>query len=390
MKIKLSVIVPVYNVKKYLSTCIESILNQTYADFEVVLVDDGSTDGCSEVCDEYKYKDARVRVIHQENKGLLYARYVGICMAKGEYATFVDSDDWLDLHTYEIAMKNISSEIDMISFGMIRYYTSERMFKDANKIKAGEYFREDIEEKVIPKMFWDEDLHTCGLDPSLCNKIVKRSLWLKQFEKAKELGVYFGEDAAIAYPMVMEMQHLIIVDECLYYHRLRPESEMPSYLLDEMFYDKLYTWYVYLRECLRENASLLRQLECYYYHAMGKRVCSNKKSIAKSEWIFPFNCVEQNSNIILYGAGAVGQKFYKQVQQISYCEIKLWVDQNYQAYLELGVKHPCEIKNYNLYDYVVIANANENIAKEIRTYLISLGVDERKIVWSAACIQFKD
>ena len=283
MKIKLSVIVPVYNVKKYLSTCIESILNQTYADFEVVLVDDGSTDGCSEVCDEYKYKDARVRVIHQENKGLLYARYVGICMAKGEYATFVDSDDWLDLHTYEIAMKNISSEIDMISFGMIRYYTSERMFKDANKIKAGEYFREDIEEKVIPKMFWDEDLHTCGLDPSLCNKIVKRSLWLKQFEKAKELGVYFGEDAAIAYPMVMEMQHLIIVDECLYYHRLRPESEMPSYLLDEMFYDKLYTWYVYLRECLRENASLLRQLECYYYHAMGKRVCSNKKSIAKGQ-----------------------------------------------------------------------------------------------------------
>lgn len=92
---KLSIIVPVYNVKNYLSDCLDSILNQTYRDFEMILVDDGSTDGSGELCDQYAAQDERISVIHQKNQGLSVTRNHGIARAKGEYLMFVDSDDYL-------------------------------------------------------------------------------------------------------------------------------------------------------------------------------------------------------------------------------------------------------------------------------------------------------
>lgn len=90
-----SIIVPIYNAEQYISKCIESILAQTYRDFELILVDDGSTDMCGKICDEYAKQDSRVHVIHQENKGVSAARNAGISLAKGEYIMFVDSDDFI-------------------------------------------------------------------------------------------------------------------------------------------------------------------------------------------------------------------------------------------------------------------------------------------------------
>lgn len=94
MKELISVIVPVYNVEKYLRRCVDSILKQTYRNLEILLVDDGSTDGCAAICDDYGRKDVRVRVIHKENGGLSSARNVGIDAAMGELLAFVDSDDF--------------------------------------------------------------------------------------------------------------------------------------------------------------------------------------------------------------------------------------------------------------------------------------------------------
>ncbi|MDR0422523.1 MAG: glycosyltransferase, partial [Proteiniphilum sp.] len=92
----ISVIVPVYNVEKYLRKCLESILAQTYTSFELLLVNDGSTDGSGQICDEYAQKDSRVQVFHQENKGVSRARNLGLERAKGKWVAFIDSDDWVD------------------------------------------------------------------------------------------------------------------------------------------------------------------------------------------------------------------------------------------------------------------------------------------------------
>ena len=97
----ISVIVPIYQVEKYLEQCLDSILNQTYRNLEIILIDDGSPDHCGEICDRYASQDARIKVIHQPNAGLSAARNAGMDIAKGEYISFIDSDDYIDLHYYE-------------------------------------------------------------------------------------------------------------------------------------------------------------------------------------------------------------------------------------------------------------------------------------------------
>lgn len=102
---KISVIIPVYNVEKYLRRCVDSILNQTYKNLEVILVDDGSPDGCPAICDEYANQEVRVRVVHKINGGLSSARNAGLEVVSGDFVTFVDSDDWIELDTYEYCIR---------------------------------------------------------------------------------------------------------------------------------------------------------------------------------------------------------------------------------------------------------------------------------------------
>lgn len=92
-----SIIVPVYKVEKYLERCVESIINQTFEDFELILIDDGSPDRCGAICDEYAAEDERIKVIHQKNQGVSVARNAGLDVATGDYICFVDSDDWIEL-----------------------------------------------------------------------------------------------------------------------------------------------------------------------------------------------------------------------------------------------------------------------------------------------------
>ena len=106
-----SVIVPIYNVEKYLEKCIESIVNQTYKNLEIILVDDGSPDNCPAICDEWAQKDSRIKVIHKKNGGLSSARNAGLEVSNGEYISFVDSDDWLDENTFEEVYNNFLKEL---------------------------------------------------------------------------------------------------------------------------------------------------------------------------------------------------------------------------------------------------------------------------------------
>ncbi len=113
----ISVIVPIYRVEEYLKRCVDSILNQTYNDLEIILVDDGSPDNCPAICDEYAKKDSRIKVIHKENGGLSDARNAGLAIAKGEWLSFIDSDDWIEPDMYEILLKNATEYNSQISVG---------------------------------------------------------------------------------------------------------------------------------------------------------------------------------------------------------------------------------------------------------------------------------
>lgn len=122
-KIKVSIIVPVYNAEKYLDRCIHSLIGQTYGDIEIILVDDDSTDSSPVLCDGYAKSDCRIRVIHKENEGAAMARKDGLATACGEYVLFVDSDDWIDPDTVEVCLKTaLQDGSDCVMFGYIREY----------------------------------------------------------------------------------------------------------------------------------------------------------------------------------------------------------------------------------------------------------------------------
>ena len=130
----LSVVVPVYNVEPYLERCIQSILNQTYKNLEVILVDDGSTDKSGSVCDEYVLQDDRVKVIHKKNGGLVSARKAGAAIATGSYITAVDSDDWIESNMFEEMMKqkqDESAENDDQKINLIDM--AQKSFNNSNK-----------------------------------------------------------------------------------------------------------------------------------------------------------------------------------------------------------------------------------------------------------------
>jgi len=120
---KVSIIIPIYNVEKYLDRCVKSILSQTLKEIEIILVDDGSPDGCPAMCDEYAKQDSRIKVIHKKNEGLGFARNSGLEVATGEYVAFVDSDDFVDLQMYERLFVTAKKQnLDTCYCGFIRHY----------------------------------------------------------------------------------------------------------------------------------------------------------------------------------------------------------------------------------------------------------------------------
>lgn len=119
----ISIIIPIYNVEKYLKQCLDSIINQSYKNLEILLIDDGSTDKCPEICDAYALKDKRIKVIHQENKGISSARNMGLKIASGSYIAFVDSDDWLALNCYETVLAHaIKTDADIVGYDIFEVW----------------------------------------------------------------------------------------------------------------------------------------------------------------------------------------------------------------------------------------------------------------------------
>lgn len=141
----ISVIVPIYNAEEYLNKCLASIVNQTYRELEIILVNDGSTDESLAICEKYKQVDDRVVIINKHNEGLVRARKDGIRMAKGEYITFVDADDWIDITTYE---KIYTGKADIISYGLTEEYENYSKNK-TDKIEPGLYDKKRIHDQII-------------------------------------------------------------------------------------------------------------------------------------------------------------------------------------------------------------------------------------------------
>lgn len=229
---KFSIILPIYKVEKYLRPCVDSILSQTYQDFEIILVDDGSPDSCPQICDEYAANDARVRVIHQQNGGQAAARNAGLDIAQGEYICYVDSDDYLiDNNVLQKIADASESHPDIIHYKFVEWFESDGHIADC-------YFDYKIPtDGRTPAEMYCDLVDKDAYYNSAWSKTIRRELL--QSNRIRFYEGICGEDNEWYYHVVMVAQSLVLIDEPLYVYRRRQGSITRSTtrknLLDQLF-----------------------------------------------------------------------------------------------------------------------------------------------------------
>lgn len=189
----ISVIIPVYNVEKYLKRCVQSVLSQTYENLEIILVDDGSPDKSGDICDEYAQKYKKIRVVHKKNGGLSSARNAGMKIASGEYIGFVDADDDIDNHMYEKLYDVVEQyQVDFVMSDYMRIVEEKKKFLKTTKIQGGYYSKEDIRKNIYPQLIMNEGLEYGPL-LSVCHCLY-RTDFLKKNNLIFDEGVRWSED----------------------------------------------------------------------------------------------------------------------------------------------------------------------------------------------------
>ena len=222
-----SIIVPIYNVEAELRKCVSSILAQTYRDIEVILVDDGSPDNCSAICDEFASKDDRVVVIHKENGGLVNARKSGLEKSTGRFISYVDGDDWIE----EDFIQNLVDcqqkyNVDIVAAGFAKDIgdDSERF---TNVIPSGFYDKKRMIAEVYPRMICAGPYFYFGICSYVWNKLFKKEL-LYDCQMAVDPRISIGEDTAVVFPVLLKASTLYISDNNSYHYYQKAYSMLKS------------------------------------------------------------------------------------------------------------------------------------------------------------------
>jgi glycosyltransferase involved in cell wall biosynthesis len=215
---KISIIVPVYNTGKYLNRCIDSIVAQTYKNWELILVDDGSTDQSPAMCDRYASEDDRIRAIHQSNCGHTAARLSGLNAGDGEYVLFADSDDWIEPGMLDaLAGAAVSCNADISQCGYFADKQDGTVIRAESEYQEGIYDKRRLQDVIYPTMIYHGGrTYGFGIAPNMWNKLIKRSL-AEKYLPGIDRTIRNGEDGLLVYQCMMEAEKFADVKEC-YYH----------------------------------------------------------------------------------------------------------------------------------------------------------------------------
>lgn len=309
---KLSIIIPVYNVEKYLNNCIDSILNQTYKDYEIILIDDGSKDNSPSICDDYAKKYENIKVIHKANGGLSSARNAGIRNASGEFLMFIDSDDFL--YDYK-CLEKLSDHFayDVIQYKMIYYYEKKKKYVELKRLNVKEdTYLNQLKELVENDIF----------SVSACNKIIRKDIIVTN-------NIYFdetllSEDIDWSLSLYLKACSIKLVDENVYVYRQQREGSITSKMKPKNIQSLYYIinkWINY-----NYNNDLIKDIYFNYLSYQWLILVSNinktncdknlKKDIYKFKYLMDYgnnkkaNMCKKLFKIFGYNAGVLILKFY--------------------------------------------------------------------------------
>jgi glycosyltransferase involved in cell wall biosynthesis len=376
----ISVIVPIYGIERYLGICIESIIKQTYTNLEIILVDDGSTDRCPEICDLYAMKDSRIRVIHKSNGGLVSARKAGVIEATGLFIGYVDGDDWVEPDYYE----SLFNALDVHNADLVVAGQSRDLFEKSipllNYLPSG-YYTGDKLDYLRSNMLSFSAFYRLGITTYVWNKLFK-STQVKYYQSLVDERITIGEDAAVVYPLILSCERIVITDNSGYHYRQREDSMLKKSLPFSQDVVRLRVLFEHLNRFLYDDCGrygLSKQIQDFLLSICIIRsggILTNQKGV-----YFPFNKDISGKNIVVFSAGTFGQQLVNRIKEHTYCNIIAWVDDDYWEYRRCCLNvDEVESIHQLIFDYIIIAPVDYVLSKNIFTRLMAMGIDPNKIL----------
>ena len=388
----ISIIVPIYMIDRYIGICIESILHQTYTNLEIILVDDGSKDRSSEICDLYASKDARIRVIHKENGGLVSARKAGLAASQGTLISYVDGDDWIGPGFIEKMYRAYAeNDADIVCAGQTRVIF-DRSVELLNALPAGNYVKDKNDERKTFQIeqLWDQmmsygSFYRPGITTYVWNKLFKREIVFDAQMRVDE-RISIGEDAAVTYPALLRCNRVAVTDNTEYHYRQREDSMLKQSVSFAEESWKLRCLYEYLMdsEVWEGFASaggltgeLRKQITDYVLS-----ICIMRSGGRLPEDDFStFDKAYYGKKVVIYSAGTFGQQLVNRFRETGHCRVAGWIDDDYWEYRRccLDVDPVEQIRDMD-FDYVLVASVSEDFAETTIRRLGSYGVNRRRIL----------
>lgn len=276
-----SIIVPCYNCQRTINKCVESILNQTYSNIEILLVDDGSTDNTPQICDDYARIDHRVIVLHQKNGGLVNAWKNGVKLATGEFIAFCDSDDYVDSDLAERVIRIAELyHVDLVTYGITTEYMDGSIFFSKNNLANGILDGEALED-LKRRLLFSGKMHSQKIMNSRCSKLIKRSILMEGIDDITD-ELTNGEDAVMTYMTVLRANSVYNIMDYYPYHYCRNDQSMVG-KLDVSWFSKM----VLMREELlkisgKYNIEDNYQIDNFFFSYV---MMYAKKEISRNVWI---------------------------------------------------------------------------------------------------------
>lgn len=383
MNIKISVIIPLYNVEEYVERCLYSVMNQSYTNLDILIVDDGSTDSTAEICKKVCAGDERVHFLCQNNAGVVRARNLALKHAKGEYVLFVDGDDTIEKDAI-VTLVNVirDEEPDIISFGIYRE-KRDKCTITYDSIAEGVYTTSEELAFLFKNMIMFNNMNQKGIQSMMCSKLYKLSI-IKPIMLDLDDRISVGEDEAIIYSTFVYATKIVIIKNALYHYINRSNSAVNA--KNDFFIHDIDYIYTFIKKnyIAKDVYNLLKyQLERYVCRYL---LINMKKNfdLCIPYYILPKLNIQHNSRIILYGAGAVGKDYYMQIIAEGNYHLVSWVDKQYELYKFSynDIASPNVLQWSGQYDYIVVAVLNDLLAESIRNELMrNYFVEEERIIW---------
>lgn len=374
---KVSVIVPIYNVAEFLPKCIESILNQSFPDFELILVIDGSPDNSHDICLHYQQKDSRVFIVHKPNGGLLSARKAGLEASRADFISFVDGDDWVDID-FLASMYRIAElhPVDLVISGFIRAFEG-RNEKMTPLYKQGVYLDSNLNE-LLNNMMNTSTFFQHGVSTYVWNKLFRRSI-LNEVLFLVPNEITMGEDAAITYSYMPLCSGIAITNSCNYFYRQRVNSMVKAIQSNELERNHLTNLIHYLNISLIQKLDKTKLRRDLLYYLYSQALVRFGGLISDSDIHIPFQGLKKNDRVLLYSSGTFGQRLVAFNNIYNVFQLTSWIDLDHVESNDLGLKVDSPFFNIRkAYDSIIIASIDGSQIEKILDVLSFYGFDRSR------------